>query len=174
MAETGIIRGIGDLEFEITIHESHRDEMTITAHPVERGAAITDHVFRNPAQLTVKVSASPAYLQDVSLADAYQQILDLQTSGIPVEVQTGKRLYDSMLVKSTSVETDAATENVLTVTVQLQEVILVDTQETTLPSSNDRQTPDATHAVADTGTKSTQANNAPPPGGINAADRADW
>ena len=57
MADDAIIRAIGDFIAEVTVKEQHRDEMTITSHPVETGAAITDHAFKNPAQLTIMADA---------------------------------------------------------------------------------------------------------------------
>lgn len=36
-----------------TIEETHVDEMDITDHPVEYGAAISDHAFRRPSELSI-------------------------------------------------------------------------------------------------------------------------
>jgi len=58
-----------------------------------------------------------------------------------------------MLIRSLAVETDAATENVLMITVQLQEVILVETLETAMPKNAVRQSPQSASGVANTGSK---------------------
>lgn len=161
MADSAVIRAIGGFEFEVTVTEQHVDELTITQHPVERGAAVTDHAFKNPAQLTVKAASSASFEDD--LTDLYNQLLEMQASAEPIEVQTGKRLYENMLVKSLRVDTDMATENVLMVSVQLQEVILVDTLQTTMPSNGNRADPQGASGVADTGSKSAAAYNGPTP-----------
>ena len=43
---------------DVTIEEQHTDSLTITDQPVETGAAISDHAFKNPAEVTVKVGWS--------------------------------------------------------------------------------------------------------------------
>lgn len=145
-----VIRAIGGFIADVTVKETHKDDLTITTHPVERGAAITDHAFKNPAQLTVQAGTKGAGL---SLSDAYASLLDLQASAELLEVQTGKRLYQNMLIRSLAVETDAATENVLMITAQLQEVILVETLETAMPKNAVRQAPQSASGVANTGSK---------------------
>jgi hypothetical protein len=42
----------------VPILEEHRDEMTITEHPVEQGAAVTDHAYKLPALLTLRLGWS--------------------------------------------------------------------------------------------------------------------
>lgn len=42
----------------IPIIEEHRDELIITEHPVEQGATITDHAFKMPAMLTMRIGWS--------------------------------------------------------------------------------------------------------------------
>ncbi len=155
MADTGIIRSIGGIIAEVTVKEQGRDDLTITSHPVERGAAITDHAFKNPATLTIQAGASAAFVATGGdLSDFYDDLLAMQSSASPLDVQTGKRLYKNMLIKSLSVDTDPATENVIMFTAQLQEIILVDTLETTMPPNAKRASPKTTSGVANSGTKS--------------------
>ena len=63
----------------------------------------------------------------------YKNLLDLQTSRVPFDIFTGKRVYKNMLFKSLSVQTDYRTENALLVTAVCREVILVTTSEVTVP-----------------------------------------
>lgn len=263
MAENAIIRTIGGFAAEVTVREQHADDLTITTHPVERGAPITDHAFKMPAQLTIEAgwSAAGAYSQAnpstsdtksksnfQKLTDAYNQILPivaatggsgavttlstayntialgnalttqsstqnlndlygqiapvinefspaasaalssvvstiaatqdqqtiiedgakplrdlyeklllLQSSAELISVQTGKRAYDNMLIRSIRTQTDQQSENILMITAQLQEVILVDTLQTTMPGSADRADAAASGGVTDKGTKATAA-----------------
>lgn len=39
---------------QVAIEEDHHDTMTITSHPVEFGSSISDHAFKQPAELTLK------------------------------------------------------------------------------------------------------------------------
>lgn len=269
ISNTGILRVFGGFIAEVTVREQHVDEMAITTHPVDRGAPITDHAFKMPAQLTIEAgwSAAGAYDQANSLTsdtkpksnfqkltDAYNQILPVvatsgganavsklstayntialgnalttqsstqnlndlygqiapvidefsptasqtlagivaniaatqdQQTGIEdgakplrdlyeklllaqrsaqlISVQTGKRAYDSMLIRSLRTQTDQSSENILMITAQLQEVILVDTLQVTLPASANRADAKASAGVTQKGTKSPVAYSGPIP-----------
>ena len=154
---TGIVRKIGDFQFEVTVKEQHRDDMTITSHPVERKAPITDHAFRMPAQLTVEVASSAAGFTGIlTLSDLYASLLATQATATIVSVQTGKRLYDNMLIKSIAVETDYKTENILSLTIQLQEIFLVDTITVAMPSNSVMSNPEGTATTTNSGAKALQ------------------
>lgn len=44
----------------VTVEEHHRDELTITEHPVEQGAPIADHAYKQPAEVTLRLAWSMA------------------------------------------------------------------------------------------------------------------
>ena len=46
-------RSIGPIVAQVTLQEVHTDTLEITDHPVEQGAAITDHAFKRPAELII-------------------------------------------------------------------------------------------------------------------------
>lgn len=167
-----VVRKIGPFEFNVTAKESHHDDVTITSHPVEKGAQTSDHIFRNPAQLTVQVGETAASYASggiLTLSDLYGSILTTQASGTLIEVQTGKRLYENMAIKSVATETDQTTENALMITMQLQEIILVETLTTTMPAAAVRANPAATTSVTKTGTKSVKKYSGATPWGIQDA-----
>lgn len=150
-------RNIGGFTADVTIQEQHNDSSTITEHPVERGAAISDHVYANPNQLTVmvgwsnssmKAGGDTGYVQRI-----YQQILALQTAAKPFDVITGKRRYRNMLIQAVATTTDEKTENVLILTVSMRTVIIVETKATTVPPSDVQAQPEKTQEVETTGTK---------------------
>lgn len=162
-------RQIGGLKGYVVYEEVHTDNLEITEHPIEQGASIADHAFKRPAELVLKLgwSNSPAnggllggvtgLLNTVEIASStlagtavdqvaeiYQQLLKLQADRIPFEVFTGKRAYENMLVKSLVVTTDKETENVLSVTATLRQVILVKTQllsTSQAPAANQKEAP---------------------------------
>ena len=60
-------RSIGPIVAQITESERHVDEIEITEHPVQQGAAIADHMFKKPAEVTLKVSWSNSPTQSGNL-----------------------------------------------------------------------------------------------------------
>jgi hypothetical protein len=44
---------IGGIQVDTTLEESYEDALEITEHPVEAGAAITDHSFKRPMELVL-------------------------------------------------------------------------------------------------------------------------
>jgi len=162
MADTGIIRSIGDFQAEVTVQEQHTDEMTITSHPVERGANITDHAFKIPAQLTIEAGWSAAGYSSgglpLTLNDLYAALLSVQTSATLLTVQTGKRLYNNMLIKSMKQTTDQKNEYTLLITLVLQEIFLVDTVAVTIPSNSVMKDAQSTGNTTSTGSKTLKAS----------------
>ena len=142
-------RKLGTIIPNVVVEEVHTDTLTITDHPVEQGAPITDHAFKNPAELSMRIgwSSSSLALDAVvssvvdsvkagklttpkikTVRDIYEDLLKLQTSRKPFDVSTGKRLYKDMLIRSLSTTTDASTENSLVIQVVMRQVILVKTR----------------------------------------------
>lgn len=146
---------------QVTIKELHTDKMTITKHPVEQGASITDHAYKQPAELMLQLAWSnsgiQAALEDVIglasvitgdqsgdfnyMVTMYNKLLALQEARIPFNVSTGKRQYKNMLISSLSVPTEAPTEHALFVTIMLEEIIIVTTQQVTSTSADVQQNP---------------------------------
>lgn len=146
-------RGIGSFTAQATLEEIHTDELEITEHPVERGAAIADHSFKRPAEVTIKCgwSNSPsteALINSLSAAangtisgvtsilngnsvsqvnDLYAKLLALQATREVFTVYTGKRIYTNMLFKSLITTTDSKSENSLMITAVLRQIIIVTT-----------------------------------------------
>lgn len=49
--------GVG-LDPHVTLEENHFDDLEITEHPVEQGAAIADHAFKRPGEVVIKCAWS--------------------------------------------------------------------------------------------------------------------
>ncbi|MDE9504431.1 phage baseplate protein, partial [Xenorhabdus bovienii] len=132
----------------VVISEKHMDSTEITEHPVQRGAAISDHAYDKPSEVTMEIGfagggslidgfdTSKIKLFDLdtgvtlgkSPKEIYEQLLKLKASKEPFDVTTGKRQYKNMLIRAIEVTTDKTSENVLMVTLTLREVIIVETQ----------------------------------------------
>lgn len=133
-------RSIGGIVPNVTVQETISDENTITAHPVQSGAPVSDHVFANPVVCDMLVGWSdstgqyPGYVEDV-----YQMILALRDTRQPFDVYTGKRMLSSMLFGNITPTTDETSENALFLRVRLQQVIIADTDAAGDGSTNDNQ-----------------------------------
>ncbi|WP_250512702.1 phage baseplate protein [Caballeronia sp. INDeC2] len=155
-------RSLAGIIPNVVLEESHTDELTITNHPVERGASITDHAFKNPSQVTVHYGfgQSGALLSALSGASdpktVYQQLLDIQASRIPFDLVTGKRSYSNMLIATLSETTDLQSENVLIVTATMREILIVDTSVVTLAPADAQASPEKTAGAENAGTKQAQ------------------
>jgi hypothetical protein len=136
-------RGIGTASVSIvanvTIREVGTDRQTITKHPVEYGAAITDHAYQEPPDLMLTQGYSDVGLFEGAIIDFYGALLALQASRVPFNVYTGKRVYSNMMFSSIAIQTDEKTENVLMVQASLTNIILVSLGTSVLPATASNQ-----------------------------------
>jgi hypothetical protein len=150
---------------QVTFEEKHHDELEVTDHPIAQGAPITDHAFKRPAELTVKIgwseSGSPkgSTLTPNDLSNIYDALLTGQANRVLYVAVTGKRIYNNMIIKSIALETDKVTEHVLMITLSLKQVIVVGTPQAvtivSAPPSNQRF-PQVTQPVTQRGTLQAQ------------------
>lgn len=148
-------RKISTIDVDVILNESTTDTLTITKQPVQQGAAITDHAYKEPTQLsmTIHLGADVA----LSLSDLYKVLLNLQASRVPFDVITPKRIYRSMLFAILGVTTDKTTENILAINATFQEVIIVKLTTTTVPRARQRN-PGVTGKTENAGKKSALVN----------------
>lgn len=149
-------RMLGDISIDCTIREQHADPYTLTGHPVEQGAQVSDHMYREQAQLVFEIgftnSSEQAGGDESYVVNKYQEILKLQATREPMTITTGKRTYQNMVILNPAVTTDEKTEAVLMVTVTCREVIIVQTTTTSVPPADVQADPAKTSAVQDRGT----------------------
>ncbi|WP_083704436.1 phage baseplate protein [Serratia oryzae] len=164
-------RRIGIIVPNIVISEKHNDSTVITEHPVGVGAAINDHAYNRPADLVMELGfAGAGSLVDffdtsqyeiagyelsigTSPREIYQQLLKLQNTFEHFTVITGKREYENMLIRSLDVTTDAATENVLMITITMQQINITNTQTITATPVEDMAQGQNTAGISNTGLK---------------------
>lgn len=148
---------------QIVIEEKHTDDLEITDHPIEIGAAITDHAFKHPAELNIQIgfsnspivlSSDDKYSDPFDVKVQYKELLRLQEQRVLLTVQTGKRSYDNMLIKSMVTTTDNKTESSLFVMLSLKQVILVNTR-TVMLKKEVQASPKQTTGVTNLGTVKT-------------------
>lgn len=192
----------------IVIEENHVDTLDITDHPVEQGASITDHAFKLPATVVLRLGWSNSAVENALLSSlglsgfggslaqsglgilaatsgvgrivagtlstgaaaasfisgfgssqiraVYDSLLALQASRSLFTLYTGKRVYSDMLCRSLATETDSTSADTLFITMECQQIILVNTQLVNLPKDKQKN-PGATASPAEKGTNTLKA-----------------
>lgn len=158
-------RSIADIIAEVTVEEDERDEVQVTAHPVEQGAPINDHAFKAPEEVTVRVGWSIQKSGDISAdSGVYKSLLDLQASFLPFDLVTGKRVHKNMLITNIMVTTDQTSEYVLIAMLSCREIILTSTQTSTTglsSNSSDHADPASTGPQVNQGDQSLSGVTSP-------------
>lgn len=126
---------IGGLFFDAIISVSTEHTATITSHPVQLGANISDHMYLEPISITMEIAMSDAmdsmvygqwkggYTKSVS---AYRMLCDLQARRIPITVLTRLNQYPDMVIESISVNDDYKSLYGLRATVSLKQVFVAE------------------------------------------------
>lgn len=153
---------------DVTISEFHSDEVTVTTHPVDTGAQISDHAYKQPATVVCSFgwSNSSRLLNSVldgsifrgleSANDVYKRLLKMQEERQQLKLSTGKRVYDNVIITKIQTTTTVDTESAAIIEVTFQEILLATTRTVALASI--QQDISRTGGVVDQGNKSaTQA-----------------
>jgi Dit-like tail protein len=143
----------------VSLVEDRMDEMQITTHPVEQGVTISDHAYRMPSTLRMRLGWSPSspsssgllspfgitmptFTGLLGISDGegiayvrgiYYKLLAIMAQRPLMTIVTGKRTYPNMLLKSVQEQTDERTENSLIINAMFQELILVSTSTVQVP-----------------------------------------
>jgi hypothetical protein len=188
---------IGGIAIQATIEEEASDTVSVTDHPVEAGAQISDHAFVKPAELVLRCGWSNSHgllgivalfsgggapsnggptVPGLSTSDyvsgVYSQLLELQQSLLPFTVQSSIRRYTNMMFSALHLTRDQKTSRALMVTASLRQVIIVQTQSTTLAPIANQALPQSTGETTNSGPQALQSNVSPNPGG--SAPPASW
>ena len=138
---------IGGLFFDAIMSTNTQESLTITSHPVQSGANISDHAFRNPTKISMEIMMSDVMAQRVpgqftdgsgirgvilnmagangsKSVSAYQRLVELQRMRMPFSVKTRLGYYDNMLIESIDAPDDVNTLHGLRCTVNMTEVLL--------------------------------------------------
>lgn len=122
---------IGGYFFDGFLSVDHSRETEITSNPVETGAAISDHAYVKPAEISMEIIMSDAHSSLVSgqftgswsrSVDAWSVLKALQDNRIPMTVLTRLDIYKNMLIKSISANDTYATKDGLRAVVKLVEI----------------------------------------------------
>lgn len=131
------------VQFDTVVLETHRAEMVITDNPVETGVVISDHMYRQPRTLSIDAAVSDVRLINEGFdrfeseagrsSAAWDYLNKLMESAEPFSVQTGLKLYESMVIASLTVDQNKSSAAVLFFRADLREVIRSTTDIVTFP-----------------------------------------
>lgn len=121
--------GIEQLQVDAAPRETHALTDTLTDHPVEKGANVTDHDREEPDRLTLDcvvsntpIGSAPA---DDRADNAFATLLRFRKSSALLSVDTTLRLYTDMRIESLTITRDAGTSQALSFTVVLKKIRVV-------------------------------------------------
>ena len=174
---------IGDLAIDCTVTETHTAAATVTEHPVESGANITDHIRPEPLQLSITgiVSDTPLGSKQIQRAidiggtsvqvtqqetptsatgfgrAAWSKLEEIRASGKLVKVVTRDKPYENMALVSLSVPKDARTGGAFAFSAQFKQVRIVFNRSTKVVVAKAPKS----HKKQDTGKQPTAELEAP-------------
>jgi hypothetical protein len=177
--------------FDAEIHVEHQQQLRKTEHPVQTGASISDHAYIVPARLVLDVGMSDAmdaYFDPSTWSgspsksiSAYQTMVALQFSRVPLSITTRLRTYKNMVIESLMPVETHKTLAGLRMRVEFGQIFMAvtssipasarnkDTQETNLGAVN----PEPPSSSQETQNKVTKGANPPTPPS-NAAGAGIW
>jgi len=127
------VRSFGGISGYVTLTENTTDTITITKQPVQQGATISDHAFKNPVLFSMQMLFR--FNTSQSLSQIYASLIALQNQLTPFTCITPKRTYRNMLFATLSQTTDKKTENCLAISASFEQVIIVNIGVITIPPS---------------------------------------
>lgn len=148
---------IGDIVPHVTIEEVYRDQVVTTDHPVELGAAITDHAFRRPAVFEIRCGWSNSTGQSnavVMQVTEQLQALQEQSRQEPVEIFTPRRMYENMVLGEVQIIRDSNSNSIVACSMRARQIIIVEAQ-TTGGDAAQQADPASTATPGDSGPVST-------------------
>ena len=124
---------IGGWFFDAYLKMTHTSRLTITEQPVQTGAALTDHAYLQPRELSMEIGMSNVaksfvpgqfeggYSRSVT---AFEVLKKLQELRVPIQVHTRLGLYENMLIEVLSAPDDYTTLEGLRCTVTFKEIFV--------------------------------------------------
>lgn len=104
--------------FDAVLRVEHRQDLVRTEHPVQSGASIVDHAYLRPARVILEIGMSDAMGSFIAgqftsspsrSVSAYQTLLELQSSRVPLTLSTRLNQYANMLIESIGAVEDVRT-----------------------------------------------------------------
>lgn len=133
---------IAQLAADVTLYELHERASLITSSPVESGGEIQDHVSREPERVTIEgfVSGSPVELVSLDFSattrvqEAFDLLEELWNAREPIDVLSGFKLYERMIVERVSVPRDRQAGDSFTFVATLKQVTFAEVADVQIPA----------------------------------------
>lgn len=121
-------KSFGRLSVDAVISTDHQANLTLTEHPVQQGAPVSDHAYMNPDEVSVEIGMTD--VMEGSGADhsvnAYNTFRALMEKREPVTVVTRLKTYEDMMITTISSLDDHTTMHALRATIYFTKVNIVD------------------------------------------------
>lgn len=147
----------GNYIFDAFFSINHESNLTITEHPIQSGASISDHAYMEPQSVTFEIGMSDVMkdipstaiksfsgVESSRSANAYKILRQLQKDRIAINAITRLGTYNNMLIETISAPDDNKTLYGLKATVTLKEIFVVNV--TTVKISKRPHNTDKIHA----------------------------
>jgi hypothetical protein len=125
------------IAFDATVSERHQSKLTVTEHPVETGANVTDHAKKEPDVIDLQgiISDHPILLNVIEdrkpsvlgtspkerAKSALREFQRLQDIAALLTVTTESRTYEDMMITSISVPKDSARRHILDISLTMRQ-----------------------------------------------------
>lgn len=129
------------VEFDAAVREQHELKSTLTDHPVETGANVTDHSRPEARSVTLEIVQSNTPLDGADGSDRaralWRRFVDLWQNPKLLTLYTARDFYPSMAIESVSSTVDAKTSQALVCTVTFKEIRVVQNKFTRIVPTRD-------------------------------------
>lgn len=124
----------GSFFFDAVFNTDHFASLTVTQHPVQSGASISDHAFMEPDEVSIEIGMSDAAsgALDSHSVNAYTQLRAIMELREPVTLITRLKTYSSMVITSISAPDDVKTMYALRATISFRKVNIVNVSTVTV------------------------------------------
>jgi hypothetical protein len=164
-----VLKGVVELQADLTISEGHQRRADVTSNPVESGATIQDHVILQPETLSLEgfvsdTPAAPLAAQWGRVQSTFEALDELWRAAEPLDVVTGRKTYESMVIVDLQLPRERPAS--MSFSIEMQHVTIVSTQTTeiaggtTAENASDQGTADLAQGETDAGRQPTAAASA--------------
>ena len=126
-----VLSKIGDIEMDVVLNEEHDFSTRVSRNPLEDGTEFTDNIVLLPVSLKMTARVSDASMTPLiptlgsKSIDAYNALVELQTSKTLIDVSTGIRVYSNMYVERITVPRQSTDGNSLRFELTLSELLII-------------------------------------------------
>lgn len=148
-----VLSSVGDIELDVSLNENHLIPAKITRNPVEDGSMYADNIILEPIVLNITARISDASMIPLvpsfgsKSIDAYNGLVELQSSREIIEVVTGVRTYQNMFLERISVPRASTDGNSLRFEMTISELLIFGNNAET---NRDLISEDVTHSALPT------------------------